>query len=167
MGAQLSRIGVGRSLLVVLVCCVLSLVGLTRSGVAGDSGKARTERPPEVLAPPKVADPELGDAGVSATPAHRASTAPAGSERTKTCVTALGQKLKVPHSFHCPKVARLRNQAAKDLRSGKIAPPAQAPKSIGTPPVTTKTVTTAPKTVTKQPPAAKQPPVGGSEAPNN
>ena len=130
MGAQLSRIGVGRAVLVVLACGVLSMVGLVRSGLGGDGAQAQKSARPEVLAPPKVADPDLGGSDPAR---HAKPSAKVKTVRTKTCVMPVtGAKFKVTVGFKCPKAVKLRSPAAQDLRSGKITLPAQAPKSNGT-----------------------------------
>lgn len=172
MGAQLSRIGPGRSTLVVLVCAVLSLAGLVRSGLAGEADGNADSRDPVVLAPPKVEEPDLGRVEqVSRKPS--AKKAATKAQRTKTCVTALGQKVKVPRDFECPKVQQLSTPNAKDLRdSGKVVPQQQTGGAPGapqgtTPAVPTKTTqTTKPKAPAPKPGQPAVPPqTGGAVAP--
>lgn len=173
MGAQLSRIGTGRSALVVVVCAALALIGLVRSGLAGESAGNADSRDPVVLAPPRVKDPDLGSVEqVSRKPAAKQV---GSADQLKTCVTALGQKIRVSRSFKCPKTQQLSTPNAKELRrSGKVVPApqtggSQAPAAPqqGSGQGTTKKPTN--ETTVRQGPASggtpsKEPKTGGVQA---
>lgn len=176
MSAQLSRIGPGRGILVVLVCAVLALVGLTRSGLAGSNEPSADRRDPVVLAPPKVADPDLGggSSGASARRTRTTSTRGAAKrERRKTCRTALGMKVRVPADFACPKPIQVQTPQGRTVeRGGTGGAPAPAGQQNNRPrrPATTKTnttprkdTTTSPRTTT-HPPAGTTNPTGGTPA---
>jgi len=178
MGAQLSRIGAGRSILVVAVCAVLSLTGLTRSGIAGGDHAGTTPRNPEVLSPLKVKDPELG--GDTSSPKTAGPAAAEKQPRTKTCVTVLGQKIKVPRSYKCPKATKFKSPAGQVITSrgtgngGSVSPPASTPKYTPPPTTTTpkksppaKTPSKPPTSVAPKPPVRPDSSLGAQSAPND
>lgn len=164
LAGQLSRVQPGRGALLVTACAALSLTGLVRSGLAGDAPEPG--RDPVVLAPPKVADPELGGAAqTSSSSAGKGEGAPAKA-RTKTCVTVLGQKITVPRDFKCPKRSGgVSNPAARDVRSGKIAPPVKARPAPGT---TQPAQPNSPQPTVKQTPVVPVKPAnpGGAQGPD-
>jgi len=171
MGAQLSRIGAGRGVLVVVACAILSLAGLTRSGIAGDDPSAASTHAPVVLAPPTVADPDLGSSGVPASSKTKPTSA-GEKERMKTCVSALGDKLKVPRSFHCPEVQKYSGPAATDVTRGKgktpvvqnggTQPAGPLPQTKGPAPETKKNTQKKSEVKTKPLPTPKQPKDNGT-----